>query len=119
VYEKHPTSAALDNTRLVATPDNMANFWAKYTVRTGRLKDFIVGAGINYVGSLTYVGNNPSVEIGERTTGDLTLGYSFNLWDRRWTADVAVKNVTNKKFYESASSWGFPRRAIFSLTTKL
>ncbi|HEY0945232.1 MAG TPA: TonB-dependent receptor [Opitutaceae bacterium] len=118
IYEEHPTSDALDGTRLVATPDQMFNLWAKYTVQSGAFKDLTVGGGLNYVGSTTYVGNNPFVELGSYTTYDLSIGYAFNAFGRKWNTDLSVKNLTDEEYYASASSWGFPRHAILSLSTR-
>jgi iron complex outermembrane receptor protein len=118
VYEKHPTNAAFDGTRLVGTPDQMFNLWTKYTVQDGGLKGFTFGGGLNYVGDMTYVGNNPSVILPAYTTVDLTVGYGFRAAGRKWNADLSIKNATDKHYYASGSSWGFPRYAILSLSTK-
>jgi iron complex outermembrane receptor protein len=118
VYAEHPTTAALNGTRLVGTPDEMFNFWAKYTVQGGGFKGFTFGGGLNYVGDMTYVGNNPNVLISDYTTADLTVGYGFEAMGRKWNADVSVKNVANIRYYASGSSWGYPRHAMFSLSTR-
>lgn len=118
IYERHPTSPALNGTRLVATPDEMLNLWTKYTVQQGALKGLTVGGGFNHVGSMTYVGNNPAVEFSAYTTYDATIGYAFHLGGRKFNADLAVKNITDKEYYVSASSWSFPRHAILSVSTR-
>lgn len=118
IYEKHPTNAALDGTRLVGTPDQTFSVWSKYTFQSGALKDVTVGGGFNYVGDMTYVGNNPSVLLPAYTTVDLTAGYTFPAFGRKWTADVSVKNALDERYYPSASTWGAPREAILSLSTK-
>jgi iron complex outermembrane receptor protein len=118
IYERHPTNAALDGTRLVATPDQMFNLWTKYTVQEGALKGVTLGGGFNYVGDMTYVGNNPSVLLPSYTTFDATLGYTFSAIGWKWSADLSVKNIGDKHYFASGSSWGFPRHAIFSLSTR-
>ncbi|HYC70737.1 MAG TPA: TonB-dependent receptor, partial [Opitutaceae bacterium] len=118
IFADHPTSNALDGTRLVATPDKMFNLWGKYTIQEGGLKDLSVGGGLNYVGSMTYVGNNPAVELSDYTTVDVTIGYSFEAYGRRWSADLSVKNLFDEHYYVSGSSWGFPRHAVASLSTR-
>lgn len=118
IFAVHPTNAALNGTRLVATPDKMFNLWGKYTIQEGAMKDFSIGGGLNYVSDTPYVGNNPAVRHGAYTTVDVTFGYSFEAYGRRWTADLSVKNLFDEDYYVSASSWGFPRHAIASLSTR-
>lgn len=118
VYERHPVNPAFDGTRLVATPDWTLNLWAKYAIPDGALAGTMFGGGINYVGSMTYVGNNPFVLISAYTTFDLTVAREFAAFGCKWTAGVTMKNVTNRQYYPSGSSWGFPRHAIFSLDAR-
>lgn len=119
VYERHPISPAFDGSRLVATPDQTFSVWGKYSVKEGALKGASFGAGVNYVGRSGYIGNNPAVEASAYTTVDLTVGHRFGIGGRKWNAELLVKNVGNVHYYPSASSWGFPRHAILSVSTQL
>ena len=96
----------------------MFNLWTKYTFQQGGVKGLRVGGGLNYVGDMTYVGNNPTVQFPSYTTVDLTIGYGFQAMGLRWDVDLSVKNITDEEYYVSASSWGFPRHAILSLSTR-
>jgi iron complex outermembrane receptor protein len=118
VYELHPTSPALNNTPLVATPERTFSVWGKYQFSGGRLDGLSIGGGLSYVGSSTHVANNPFVRIDPYTTVDLTFGYRVRAFGREWNADLSVKNVTNKRYYGSAASWGFPRHGMLSLSTR-
>ncbi|HEY0945450.1 MAG TPA: TonB-dependent receptor [Opitutaceae bacterium] len=118
IYERHPTQRALDGTPLVATPKRTVNVWGKYLVRDGLFKDATLAAGLNYVGSMAYVGNNPFMRFPSYTTLDVTLGYRFAGLGQHWNIELSVKNVTDERYYASATSWGFPRHAILSVRTR-
>jgi iron complex outermembrane receptor protein len=118
-YERHPTDPRLNGAPLVATPNATFNLWAKYVVPTGALAGLQLSGGVNHVGSMSVVGNNPYLRTEPYTTADLNLGYHFHVRQRRWSADVSIKNLANAHYYASASSWGFPRHVIISVTTKL
>jgi iron complex outermembrane receptor protein len=118
VYELHPTNLALNNTPLVATPERTFSLWAKYQFPAGRLEGLSIGGGLSHVGSSTHVANNPFVRIDPYTTFDFTCGYRARAFGREWNVDLSVKNVTDKKYYGSAATWGFPRHAMLSLSTR-
>lgn len=118
VYERHPTNAAFDGTPLVATPDRTFSLWGKYIFQSGPLHGFTLAGGFSYVGDMAYVSNNPLVRTASYATIDLTLGYRFQIFGRKCTADLAIKNLTDERYYASSSSWGFPRHAMLSLSTR-
>lgn len=118
VYERHPGDRAFDGTPLAATPEMTFSVWGKYRFRTGRLAGFTLSGGLNRVGSMSYVGNNPSARFPSYTTADVTLGYRFRALGRKWLVDISVKNLTDERYYVSSTSWGFPRHAIASLSTR-
>jgi iron complex outermembrane receptor protein len=119
VYEKHPISPALDGSRLVATPDQTLGIWGKYSVPTGAFRGLSFAAGLNYVGRASFVGNNPTVRSAAYATVDVSVGYRFFAGGRNWNAELMVKNVADAHYYPSASSWGYPRHAILSVSTQL
>ncbi|MBE2213190.1 MAG: TonB-dependent receptor, partial [Opitutaceae bacterium] len=118
IYTEHPTNPALDGAHLVAAPERVASAWAKYVVARRGDRQVTLTAGVNHVGSMAYVGNNPLAILPAYTTVDLGVGCAFRAWDRAWTVDVLVKNVANERYYVSNSSWGFPRHAIATISTR-
>lgn len=118
IYEKHPTDPSLNRTPLVATPEKTVNLWAKYLFVSGLLRGFTVAGGANYVGSMSYVANNPAERFPSYFTMDATVGYRFRAFGRPWEAECTVKNLTDERYYASATSWGFPRHTLLTLTTR-
>jgi len=85
----------------------MFNLWTKYTVQDGGLKGFTFGGGLNYVGDMTYV----ATTLGHPASlhdGGSHRRYGSAPWGRKWNADLSIKNATDKHYYASGSSWGFP-----------
>ncbi|HWA85225.1 MAG TPA: TonB-dependent receptor [Opitutus sp.] len=117
-YEEHPANPAFDGAPLVATPDMTFSLWGKYSPRQGPLAKFSLAGGVEYVGQNSYLANNPTARLPAYTTVDLTLGYRFCAFRRKWTAQFTVKNLLDERYFASSSSWGFPRYAILSLETK-
>lgn len=118
IYTKHPINASLNGSRLVAAPERMANVWCKYTfARTGPAR-FTVSGGVNHVGETSFVGNNPEARHRAYTTVDVGIGCAFRVLDQPWTADLLVKNIGDERYYVSNTSWGFPRHAIVTLSTR-
>jgi iron complex outermembrane receptor protein len=119
VYTQHPTNASFNGTHLVGTPDQSFNIWCKYILQGGSLKGFYFGGGVSYAGSFVSQASNPIVSImPSYTTYDVVCGYPFHIAGRVWTADLAVRNLTNKFYYASASSFGPPLHGVLSLSTK-
>jgi outer membrane receptor protein involved in Fe transport len=117
-YERHPTKAAFNGAPLVATPDVGFSVWGKYAPHDGPLASFSLAAGVNYVGRSTFVANNPLVRLPPYATADATIGYRFSAFGRAWRLELTAKNIFNKHYYVSASSWGFPRHGMLTLGTK-
>ncbi|WP_324726037.1 TonB-dependent receptor [Actomonas aquatica] len=118
IYEEHPRNPAFNGATLVATPDQTLSLWTKYEPRQGPLRNWLLAGGVNHVGSYSHVALNPFERMPAYTTADLTVGRKLKVWGRPIAASLAVKNVTNERYYASASSWGFPRQWIFSLRTE-
>ncbi len=117
-YKRNPVNAAFDGTPLVATPDETFSTWASYIVQHGPLSGVKLAGGFNYVGSMSIVANNPLARTAPYTTVDAMVGYRFSWLQRRWLAELSVKNIGDRHYYESNSTWGFPRHAEFSLSVK-
>lgn len=118
IYQRHPTNPALNGTPLAASPEETFSLWGKYLFRTGPLRGFTLAGGANYVGSMSYVGNNPFVRLPSYLTGDVTVGYRFAALGRPWELECTVKNLTDERYHVSSTSWGFPRHTIVSLSTR-
>ena len=118
VYAEHPVTRAFDGSPLVATPDHTLSLWGKYALPSATLHGFTLAGGMNYVSSLPYVANNPLMRVSSYLTVDVMLAYRFSAFGQKWTTDISVKNITNERYYASASSWGFPRHTMVSLSTR-
>lgn len=118
-YVTHPVTPSFDGTRLAATPEYTFNLWGKYTVQGGPLRGLTLAAGLNHVGPMSYVGNNPALQFPAYTTADLNVSYPLHAFGRVWDATLHVKNLANERYHASSSSWGFPRHAILSVSTRL
>ncbi len=119
IYVSHPVNPTFNGTRLVATPEYTFNLWGKYTVQGGALRGLTLAAGLNHVGPMSYVGNNPALEFPAYTTADLNVSYPIRAFGRVWDATLHVKNLANERYHASSSSWGFPRHALLSVSTRL
>jgi len=118
-YAQHPTNAAFNGTRLVGTPEESINLWAKYTIQAGPLKDFYVGGGVSRTGSFVSQASNPLVSVMPGyTTIDVTAGYTFHALGAAWTADLTLRNLTDEFYYASASSFGAPLHGDLSLSVR-
>jgi len=119
VYAEHPTNAAFNGTRLVSTPDESFNIWGKYTFDGGALKGFFFGGGVSHVGSFVSQASNPVVSrMPGYTTFDAMVGTSFTVFQHPWKVDLTVRNLGDKFYYASASSFGSPRHGVVTLSTK-
>lgn len=118
IYVEHPSKPNFNGTSLVATPESTFNLWSKYAPRTGPLAGWMVAGGLSYVGSFTHVALNPRQRMPAYATVDLTVGRRWQVFGQALTAELAVKNLTNERYYASSSSWSFPRQWILSLRTE-
>ena len=118
VYRQHPIDRRLDGTHLVATPDRTVAVWGKYLPSRGPLKGFTFAGGINHVGAMSPFASNPTYRNPTYETIDMSVGYRFRAWAHRWTADLTVKNLTDERYVVSASSWGFPRHMMLTVSAQ-
>ncbi|MEN9402028.1 MAG: Ferripyoverdine receptor precursor [Verrucomicrobiota bacterium] len=119
VYTEHPTNVGFNGSRLVGTPDESLNIWGKYTFESGRWKGFYFGGGVSRVGNFVSQASNPLVSrMPGYTTFDAIIGYNLKLFEHRWKVDVTVRNLADKFYYASASSFGLPRHGVVTLSTK-
>ncbi len=115
IYVRHPTVPNFNGAPLVATPDATFSVWTKYAPVEGPLAGLTLAGGLNYVGALSHVGNNPLVRLDSHLTADVSVGYRFGVFGRPLDAELTVKNLADERYFASASSWGFPRQVILSM----
>lgn len=118
VYRRHPIRPEYDGTPLVAAPDRTFSLWGRYAPRAGPMRHITVAGGVIHVGRRSHASNNPAAQLAPYTTVDFGLGVRGELGGWPVEAEVRVKNLFDERYYESATSWGFPRRLIFSVRTE-
>ncbi len=97
------------------TAEQSSALWVKYDFKTGALKGFAAGVGVNYIAHRP--GDNPKAGfttastttnpiyyqptywIPSRMLADLILSYQI---DAHWSARLIINNVLNKKYIDSA-----------------
>jgi iron complex outermembrane recepter protein len=108
--------------RLAGIPRHNANLWAKYMVQGGALEGWGVGAGANYQSERLASNYEPVDSIYGRpfvmkayVLFDAAVYYTNGPWD----AQLNVRNLTDKKYFVTASSertaWGSPRSVMLEV----
>lgn len=88
---------------------NQWKVWNNYEFRTGPLKGFSFGVGLQWFDKtlLSYVGTNPSYEK-SYFTGDARIGYAAKFHDHTWRIDLNGKNLIQTPLavgYNAANSY--------------
>ena len=112
--------------RLKQVPRNQATAWADYTLRSGPLDGFGVGAGVRYVGD-TY-GNTTNTDwghVGSYTVYDASVHYDLgrvNSSLKGVTVAVDAKNLFNKDYLSTCDGYycyyGDERNVVASVNYK-
>ncbi len=87
--------------RPTGQPERIAALWADYTVPSGPLAGFGLGAGIRYVGD-TYADAPNTIRVPDYTLFDAMVRYDFG----RWRLSVNATNLFDKQYYVSCSTTG-------------
>lgn len=98
--------------RAALIPRHMASAWLDYDFVGTALDGLTVGAGIRYMGESV----DGSITVPDYTVGDAMARYDF---DRHWTAQVNVNNITDEEYVASCDFWcyyGESRSVIGSLS---
>lgn len=105
---------------LAAVPRDLLQLWTKYDFRAGPLSGWSVGGGLRDSSSARFAADpNVTATMPAYTTLDLLLQYRFKLGARNATAQLNVRNLTDKEYRESGfAAFGDPRNFLLSLTTK-
>jgi len=102
-----------DDDRAALIPRHMASAWLDYDFEGTALNGLKVGAGVRHVGES--IDGTTRATVPDYTVGDAMASYDFN---RHWTAQVNVNNVTDEEYVASCDYWcyyGESRSVIGSL----
>ena len=98
-------TSGLQGNRIANVPKNQANFWAKYDVTTVRnLRGLSLALGVFYVGERAGDADQPggsTFQLPAYTRLDAAAYYQFTVYGRHMTAQLNVKNLTDKRYYDS------------------
>lgn len=94
---KADPAAGIDGNKSANAPENVANFWASYTLQQ-RAKGLGVGFGVNYVDKMYRASNNVFF-IPSYTLANATLFYNRQAWG----IQVKANNIFNKIYWDN---WG-------------
>ncbi|MCU0760088.1 MAG: TonB-dependent siderophore receptor [Steroidobacteraceae bacterium] len=115
----NPDNAAVDGNRPSGVPRYQANLYADWGLAA--VPGLALNAGLFYTGD-RFANDINSFEIDGYVRLDLGLRYGFEFGDRRLTARLNVRNVTDEDFIEGTAFgqflFGTPRAAFFSLTSE-
>ena len=105
---------------LAAVPKDLLQLWTKHDFRSGPLNGWSLGGGLRISSSARFAADpNVTAKMEGYTTLDLLFQYRFKVAGRDASAQLNVKNVTNKEYRESTfAAFGDPRGFLFSLSTK-
>ena len=113
------TTAAQDRARIgtvfVLTPERAASVWTKYAPSSGPLRGWEVGGGVRWDNGYLLTALIPT---GSSRTYDAMLRYSFKALNRRMSATLNLKNVTDERNLGGFLNWTNPRELYLSLVTR-
>ncbi|WP_129140278.1 TonB-dependent siderophore receptor [Modicisalibacter coralii] len=102
-----------DDERAGLIPRHMASAWLDYDFEGTALNGLKIGAGVRHVGES--IDGTSRATVPDYTVSDAMASYAFN---RHWTAQVNVNNVTDEEYVASCDYWcyyGESRSVIGSL----
>ncbi|MCS0494540.1 TonB-dependent siderophore receptor [Ancylobacter sp. MQZ15Z-1] len=82
-------------------PENMANVWLDYTVKTGQFAGFGIGGGVRYVGE-RYALDDNSILLGSNTLLDAAIHYEKG----PFKAQLNVNNLTDETYVSGCGYFG-------------
>lgn len=104
------SNAAIEGNKATTSPENVANFWATYTLQN-RLKGLGVGFGANYADKNFFTADN-TFYMPSYTVYSTTVFYDQS----RWRLGVKLNNVTSKKYWDIGGNSQAPRNVLASLS---
>jgi iron complex outermembrane receptor protein len=101
--------------QLAAAARHSGSVYTRYLLDSGPLAGFAVGGGVFVVGERFAQLPNPSWAVPGYARIDADFGYQFD----RWRLNVAIKNVSDERYFETGGFGSFmpqaPRHALASL----
>jgi len=113
-----PDIAYLKGTRPQYSARDRVNLWTRYSFKDDRVKGLWIGAGFNYTGMKAEISNNPWLYLPNQTVFDAVVGYDWKTGDRKWTAKILWKNVTDVDEIQTVRDRGQPSRLIADVTLR-
>ena len=100
-------------------PQHLVNLWGTYTIKSGKLKNFGIGAGGNYAGIYKVIDNSQTGDFYLPSYTLLNTSLFYNSGKIRFTLNV--NNINNKEYYIGYWSVNPQRKRNFAcgLTYKL
>lgn len=105
--------SAINGIDLSFVPRTSWSLWNKYTFQEGFLKNLTFGGGVRYysavsttiaIGGSTLEANRyPTPDVPERYVVDLSLGYSWEMWNMDWRFALKIENVFDSDKSERVS----------------
>ncbi|MBL9209356.1 MAG: TonB-dependent receptor [Opitutaceae bacterium] len=123
-FIKAEVSQSNDVTRIGAplnyNPANSYKLWNRYNITEGALKGLAIGAGLRHSDGARLSGDPLNqVMMPAFTTYDLMFSYATTIGGRRVSAQLNIKNVTDKLYRDGTDGYFADKRnVIFSVRTK-
>lgn len=106
------SNAAIEGNKATASPENVANFWATYTLQN-QLKGLGAGFGANYADKNFFTGDN-TFYMPSYTVYNATVFYDQS----KWRLGLKLNNITDKKYWDIGGNSQTPRNVMASLSFK-
>ncbi|MES2574187.1 MAG: TonB-dependent receptor [Bacteroidota bacterium] len=106
------TNAAIEGNKAGASPENVVNFWASYTLQN-KLKGLGAGFGANYVDE-NYFSTDNTVYMPAYTVYNATVYYD----QAKWRVGAKLNNISNEKYWDIGGNSQAPINFALNLTFK-
>ncbi len=104
------SNAAIEGNKATTSPENVANFWASYTLQN-RLKGLGLGFGVNYADKNYFTADN-TFYMPSYTIYSGTVFYDQS----KWRLGVKINNISGKKYWDIGGNSQAPRNVMASLS---
>jgi iron complex outermembrane receptor protein len=104
------SNAAIEGNKATTSPENVANFWATYTLQN-RLKGLGLGFGVNYADKNYFTADN-TFYMPSYTIYSGTVFYDQS----KWRLGVKLNNISSKKYWDIGGNSQAPRNVMASLS---
>jgi len=104
------SNAAIEGNKATTSPENVANFWAAYTLQN-QLKGLGFGFGANYSDKNFFTADN-TFYMPSYTVYSATVFYDQS----KWRLGVKLNNLTNKKYWDIGGNSQAPTSVMANLS---